>query len=188
MPLFGDKFEARREALRAERDAARAEYARLMALPPADLAAVLMPAFGPNGAKVTDRSWVNPGARGGSDEAQFVSWLLRDCRIGAPIFKDPSRSRLLQAVQVLEHAGLVYVEWMSDTGARHRKATQLGLAVLANGDVNQHINSAAGAPPPATSPGLSVTERLQEVETLRATGVISDAEYTAKRAQIIGEI
>jgi hypothetical protein len=31
-------------------------------------------------------------------------------------------------------------------------------------------------------------QRLQELETLRATGVISNAEYTAKRAQIIDEI
>ena len=34
----------------------------------------------------------------------------------------------------------------------------------------------------------SVAQRLQELETLRATGVISDAESTAKREQVIGEI
>jgi hypothetical protein len=30
----------------------------------------------------------------------------------------------------------------------------------------------------------SSAQRLQELETLRATGAISDAEYTAKRGQI----
>ena len=43
-----------------------------------------------------------------------------------------------------------------------------------------------GAPPAPPQP--SVAQRLQELETLRASGVISDAEYTAKRGQIISEI
>ncbi|MET0899267.1 MAG: SHOCT domain-containing protein [Mycobacterium sp.] len=48
------------------------------------------------------------------------------------------------------------------------------------------------APPvPAYQPrplAPSATARLQELETLRATGTISDTEYTAKRAQIIAEL
>jgi hypothetical protein len=44
------------------------------------------------------------------------------------------------------------------------------------------------APPVLTPPGPSIAQRLQELETLRATGAISDAEYTAKRQQIISEI
>jgi len=49
-------------------------------------------------------------------------------------------------------------------------------------------------PPPgqaayaAAAPAPSVSQRLQELETLRATGTISDAEYTAKRQQILGEL
>ena len=39
------------------------------------------------------------------------------------------------------------------------------------------------APPEPTT-----TQRLQELETLRATGNISDAEYTAKRQQIISQL
>lgn len=50
--------------------------------------------------------------------------------------------------------------------------------------------------PPAVAPQVgavappmpSVAQRLQEVETLRATGAISDTEYTAKRQQIISEM
>jgi hypothetical protein len=44
----------------------------------------------------------------------------------------------------------------------------------------------AYAPPAAPEP--STAQRLQELETLRATGAISDAEYTAKREQIISAL
>ncbi|CAN5734415.1 SHOCT domain-containing protein [soil metagenome] len=39
-----------------------------------------------------------------------------------------------------------------------------------------------------TAPSPSTTARLQELETLRAMGTISEGEYTAKRAQIIAEL
>jgi hypothetical protein len=42
--------------------------------------------------------------------------------------------------------------------------------------------TATAAPEPSTS------QRLQELETLRATGAISDAEYTSKRQQIISAL
>jgi len=44
------------------------------------------------------------------------------------------------------------------------------------------------APPagyPVAAPQPSVSQRLQELETLRATGAVSEAEYTAKREQIL---
>jgi hypothetical protein len=50
---------------------------------------------------------------------------------------------------------------------------------------------APGAPPPApfaAPPEPSAAGRLQELETLRATGTISDAEYTSKRQQIISDL
>jgi hypothetical protein len=40
----------------------------------------------------------------------------------------------------------------------------------------------------APLPEPTTAQRLQEVETLRATGAISDQEYTAKRQQIIAEL
>ena len=40
-------------------------------------------------------------------------------------------------------------------------------------------------PPP---PEPSTAQRLQELETLRAMGTISDAEYTAKRQEIIAAL
>ncbi len=47
---------------------------------------------------------------------------------------------------------------------------------------------AAAAPPVVSPPSPSAAQRLQEIETLRAMGTISEAEYTAKRTQIIAEL
>ena len=40
----------------------------------------------------------------------------------------------------------------------------------------------------AAAPELTTAQRLQELETLRATGTISDAEYNAKRQQILSDL
>ena len=51
--------------------------------------------------------------------------------------------------------------------------------------------AAPAAPSPApsfTPPEPSISQRLQELETLRATGAVTDDEYKAKRSQIISEI
>src|SRR6476619_5100706 len=51
---------------------------------------------------------------------------------------------------------------------------------------------AARQPPPAQfatpPPEVSISARLQELETLRATGAVSEEEYTAKRAQILSDL
>src|SRR5271166_6415048 len=49
--------------------------------------------------------------------------------------------------------------------------------------------AAAGGPAPAAAPPQpSIAQRLHELETLRASGVLSDQEYNSRRAQIISEI
>ena len=52
--------------------------------------------------------------------------------------------------------------------------------------------AAPAAPVPAAPAGMppqaSASQRLQELETLRATGSISEAEYSAKRERIISEL
>jgi hypothetical protein len=35
---------------------------------------------------------------------------------------------------------------------------------------------------------VSIAQRLQELETLRTSGALTEPEYTARRAQIISEI
>jgi hypothetical protein len=47
---------------------------------------------------------------------------------------------------------------------------------------------AGGPAPVVTPPQPSIAQRLQELETLRASGVLSDQEYNSRRAQIISEI
>jgi len=37
-------------------------------------------------------------------------------------------------------------------------------------------------------PSVTTAQRLQELETLRATGSISEAEYSTKRQQILSEL
>jgi hypothetical protein len=52
--------------------------------------------------------------------------------------------------------------------------------------------ASGGAPPPpqypAMPPEASTSQRLQELETLRATGAVSEEEYYAKRAQILSDL
>lgn len=47
---------------------------------------------------------------------------------------------------------------------------------------------AAAPPMPMPSPEPTTAQRLQELETLRATGSITDAEYATKRQQIIADL
>jgi hypothetical protein len=46
----------------------------------------------------------------------------------------------------------------------------------------------AAQPPPAAAPPQSISQRLQELENLRASGALTDEEYNSRRAQIISEI
>ncbi len=56
-------------------------------------------------------------------------------------------------------------------------------------DVSEEAVPAAAPAPTALKPqAQSIAGRLQELETLRASGAISGAEYTAKRQQIIADI
>ncbi|AQA01789.1 hypothetical protein BVC93_04310 [Mycobacterium sp. MS1601] len=50
------------------------------------------------------------------------------------------------------------------------------------------VSTSAPEPVMPTAPVPSTAARLQELETLRAMGTISDDEYTAKRQQIIAEL
>ncbi|MGV0991577.1 MAG: SHOCT domain-containing protein [Mycobacterium sp.] len=55
---------------------------------------------------------------------------------------------------------------------------------------NGQASAAAPAPVagPVDMPSLTVSQRLQELETLRATGTITDAEYNDKRKQILADL
>ncbi|ORW39690.1 hypothetical protein AWB92_25335 [Mycobacterium sp. IEC1808] len=154
----------------------------------AEQAAEVMRAFGPEGAKWPTLGLLSPDAGGGIDQSLLSSWCFHNPAL-------PPFVSVLEVVQLLERAGLVCQTWIDHGGTRHWSATQLGLAALAEGKdvVLQRISECLGiapgmSPPAATPPRRSIAQRLQELETLRATGVISEAEYAAKREQIINEI
>ena len=90
-----------------------------------------------------------------------------------------------EALQVLEHAELVFITVDSERPDKWT-ATSSGLAALARGKdvVRQHISERTGAAPPPKP----IVERLQELDNLRSTGLISEAEYTSKRGPIIDEL
>jgi hypothetical protein len=65
-------------------------------------------------------------------------------------------------------------------------------AVIRRAAATQQAPAGPAAPPPsapvAAPPEPSTAQRLQQLETLRATGAISDQEYNTKRQQILSDL
>jgi hypothetical protein len=140
MPLFGQsKGPAEVEAERARQqanlqrmiDAAGAMSQWVRGVPAGDLAAHLMPAFGP-GAPARSRN-------GAVSLSGLFQWLgYRDNSMIGPI---------LEGVQLLEHAELILIGLPeSDSGPHYWSATRFGLATLAEGKdaVRQRIKDRTG--------------------------------------------
>jgi Short C-terminal domain len=51
-----------------------------------------------------------------------------------------------------------------------------------------HSSGVQAPPQPAPPATASVSQRLQELDTLRASGAISDTEYTARRQRILTDL
>lgn len=139
MPLFGQsKDPAQVEAERARQqanlqamiDAAGAMSQWVRGVPAGDLAAHLMPAFGPGAP-----------ARSGDGTVGLPSLFkllgYRDNSMIGPI---------LEAVQLLEHAELILIDHITDYGDRYWSATRFGVATLAEGKdaVRQRIKDRTG--------------------------------------------
>jgi hypothetical protein len=120
-------------------DAAQPMIDWITAAPPAELAAELMEAFNP---EIPRRvPWL------GSTE--FEEWMFRGYpqRTGFILPARPVQEPILEALQLLEHAELVFVRFISTTdGGRSWSATRLGLATLADGKaaVRQRIKDRTG--------------------------------------------
>ncbi len=95
---------------------------------------------------------------------------------------------LMEILQVLKSNGISMdnmIDLRSNPAARQQVQS-----------IVRHAVARQAAPPPvpaapayAAGPAEPTTaQRLQELETLRATGSITDAEYTAKRQQIIADL
>jgi hypothetical protein len=99
---------------------------------------------------------------------------------------------LMEILQILKANG-IGIDNMVDL--RANPAVREQVQAVVRRVTAQHAASAppAAAPVPSSAPfpappAPSTAQRLQELETLRATGAISDDEYTVKRQQIIAEL
>ncbi len=122
--LFGNK-----EEKAAQQAAAQAEAERLQSLSAADLAEVLMPAFGPDG----------PKPDGYLNQLQVASWLMADFPGGTRYIKD-LREPIMEGLEVLENANLI-VGRSRGGAASLLKATRLGEEALAEGNVAKYLKS-----------------------------------------------
>jgi hypothetical protein len=109
---------------------------------------------------------------------------------------------LMEILQILKANGISMnnmIDLRSNPAARQQvqavvrraAAGQQAPAAAAPAAAAPGASSAApplSAVPYVAPPEPSAAQRLQELETLRATGAISDQEYTAKRQQIIAEL
>jgi hypothetical protein len=136
------------------------------------------------------KSWVRSGFRASVDPRPLSTTVPADCqllRLCLPIeaVKNRAISRQLEKVAEMAAArGLPPVAEHAFVVARDAP-TQGVIDALTQSSPGARPMVAAGAGAP---PQSSVAQRLQELESLCATGVISDAEYTAKREQIISDI
>lgn len=93
---------------------------------------------------------------------------------------------LMEILQILK-SHQIGVDNMVDLRA-HPGVRQQVQDVVRRAAAQQAAPSAPEPPPYPVPTGPSTAQRLQELETLRATGAISEAEYTAKRTQIIADL
>ena len=101
---------------------------------------------------------------------------------------------LMEILQILKANGIGLnnmIDLRANPGARQQVQAIVRRAAAAVQPA-QAAPAPAAAPPvsPAfmAAPEMSTAQRLQELETLRATGAISDDEYNAKRQQIISDL
>lgn len=99
---------------------------------------------------------------------------------------------LMEILQIL-HANRIPISGTIDIRSNPDLRQQvMGIVRRAGTDRPVQPVAAAAAPPPpvaAFTPGPpTVSQRLQELETLRATGVVTEVEYNAKRQRILDEL
>lgn len=98
---------------------------------------------------------------------------------------------LMQILQVL-HVNRIPLSGTIDIRSNPVVRQQvMDIVRRAGGAAAESPEVVAATPIPAAvvaTPPLTVSQRLQQLDTLRATGAITDAEYTAKRAQILDDL
>ncbi len=102
---------------------------------------------------------------------------------------------LMEILQILKANG-IGMNNMIDLRSNPAARQQVQAVLRRAGAQQAHAGPApapmpSAAPPPPqylAPPEPSTSQRLQELETLRATGAVSEEEYTAKRAQILSDL
>ncbi|KMO71715.1 hypothetical protein EV589_2819 [Mycobacterium sp. BK558] len=94
---------------------------------------------------------------------------------------------LMEILQVLKANG-IGMDSMIDLRANPAARAQVQAIVRRAGAQHAPPPPVPAGAPPMPSPEPTTAQRLQELETLRATGSITDAEYAAKRQQIIADL
>lgn len=103
---------------------------------------------------------------------------------------------LMEILQILK-ANNIGMNGMIDLRSNPAARAQVQAVVRRAGAAQQAPSAPAPTPPAASAPAgyvppapptPSVAQRLQELETLRATGAISEDEYSSKRQQIIAAL
>ncbi|HEX3284472.1 MAG TPA: SHOCT domain-containing protein [Mycobacterium sp.] len=106
---------------------------------------------------------------------------------------------LMEILQILKANGIGMnnmIDLRSNPAARQQVQAIVRRVAAQQAPAGYAPPPAPGAPPPPAPaaqfvqppPEASISARLQALETLRATGAISEAEYTAKRAQILSDL
>ena len=101
---------------------------------------------------------------------------------------------LMEILQILRANGISMnnmIDLRSNPAARQQVQSVVRRAAAQQAPAGPVPAPGAGAPPPqypVMPPEPSTSQRLQELETLRATGAVTEEEYTAKRAQILSDL
>ena len=103
---------------------------------------------------------------------------------------------LMEILQILKANGIGMnnmIDLRSNPVARQQVQAIVRRAAAQQAPAGPGQAPAHGGPPPppqypAMAPEPSTSQRLQELETLRATGAVSEQEYNAKRAQILSDL
>lgn len=102
---------------------------------------------------------------------------------------------LMEILQILKANGIGMnnmIDLRSNPVARQQVQAVVRRAATQQAPAGPGPPPSPGAPPapqyPAMVPEPSTSQRLQELETLRATGAVSEQEYNAKRAQILSDL
>jgi hypothetical protein len=98
---------------------------------------------------------------------------------------------LMEILQILKANGIGLnnmIDLRSNPAARAQVQAVVRRAAAAQRAPAAPAPAGAPAVAPVAPPEPTTAQRLQQLETLRATGAISDDEYNAKRQQILADL